>query len=91
MPRKSWIDAASAFHHIIARGMDRGKIIQNSTDKRNFLERLGEILKSTDMRFFAWALIPSHVHSSLKTDNSPVVRVMRRLLTGHAHNTPFSF
>ena len=45
MPRKSRIDAAGALHHIIARGIDRGKPFQDPTDKRNFLGRLGEILK----------------------------------------------
>ena len=45
MPRKSRIDAPGALHHIIARGIDRGKIFQDPTDKRNFLKRLSEILK----------------------------------------------
>jgi hypothetical protein len=45
MTRKSRIDAAGALHHIIARGIDRSKIFQDPTDKRNFLKRLAEILK----------------------------------------------
>ncbi len=44
MPRKSRIDAAGALHHIIARGIDRSKIFQDPTDKRNFLKRPAEIL-----------------------------------------------
>ena len=40
MPRKSRIDAAGALHHIIARGIDRSKIFQDPTAKRNFLKRL---------------------------------------------------
>ena len=83
MPRKSRIDAAGALHHIIARGIDRGKIFQDPTDKRNFIERLGEILKNTETRCFAWALIPNHFHLMLKTGKVPVATVMRRLLTGH--------
>ena len=31
MPRKSRIDAAGALHHVIARGIDRGKIFQDPT------------------------------------------------------------
>ena len=84
MPRKSRIDAAGALHHIIARGIDRGKIFQDPTDKRNFLERLGEILKGTETRCFAWALIANHFHLMLKTGNVPIATVMRKLLTGHA-------
>ncbi len=45
MPRKSQIDAAGALHHIIARGIDRSKIFQDPTDKRNFLKRLAELFK----------------------------------------------
>ena len=61
MPRKSRIDAAGALHHIIARGIDRSKIFQDPTDKRNFLKRLAEILKGTETHCYAWALIPNHV------------------------------
>ena len=53
MPRKSRIDAVGALHHVIARGIDRGKIFQDPTDKRNFINRLAEILKSTQTRCFA--------------------------------------
>ena len=48
MPRKSRIDAPGALHHIIARGIDRGKIFQDPAAKHNFLERLAEMLKDTE-------------------------------------------
>ena len=60
MPRKSRIDAPGGLQHIIARGIDRGKIFQDPTDKRNFLKRLAEILKATETRCYAWAIIPNH-------------------------------
>jgi hypothetical protein len=53
MPRKSRIDAAGALNHIIARGIDRCKIFQDPSDKLNFLERLGDVLKSTETRCYA--------------------------------------
>ena len=84
MPRKSRIDAPGGLQHIIARGIDRGKIFQDPTDKRNFLKRLAEILKATETRCYAWAIIPNHFHLLLRTGNTPVATVMRRLLTGHA-------
>ena len=61
MPRRSRIDAPGALHHIIARGIDRGKIFQDPADKRNFLKRLAEILKGTKTHCTAWALIPNHI------------------------------
>ena len=46
-------------HHIIARGIERCKIFRDDTDRNNFLDRLGGIVKDTDMSCFAWALIPN--------------------------------
>ena len=84
MPRKSRIDVAGALHHVIARGIDRSKIFQDPTDKRNFIDRLADIIKATETRCFAWAIIPNHFHLIIKTGNAPIATVMRRLLTGHA-------
>ncbi len=88
MPRKSRIDAAGALHHVIARGIERGKIFQDTADNRNFLQRLGRILNDTETRCYAWVLIPNHFHLLLRTGNVPIATVMRRLLTGYAlwHN-----
>jgi putative transposase len=88
MPRKSRIDAPGALHHIIARGIEGCKIFRDKTDRNNFLDRLGSIVKETDTRCFAWALIPNHFHLVLKTGYVPIATVMRRLLTGYAisHN-----
>jgi len=47
MPRKSRIDAPGAFHHIIARGIERSDIFKDNTDRNNFLNRLGGIIKET--------------------------------------------
>jgi len=62
MPRKSRINAAGASHHVFARGIDRGKIFQDPTEKRHFIERLEEIIKDTEMRCVAWATIPNDFH-----------------------------
>ena len=84
MPRRSRIDAPGALHHVIARGIEKRKIFQDDSDRNNFLERLGRILKETKTPCLAWAFIPSHVHLLLKTGQTPVATLMRRLLTGYA-------
>jgi putative transposase len=84
MPRKSRIDAPGALHHIIARGIERSKIFQDSKDRNIFLDRLGGIVLETETSCFAWALIPNHFHLLLKTGQVPIATVMRRLLTGYA-------
>jgi putative transposase len=84
MPRRSRIDTAGALHHIMVRGIERGTIFQNDTDRNHFVERLGEILQETKTRCYAWTLIPNHFHLLLRTGAVPISTVMSRLLTGYA-------
>jgi REP element-mobilizing transposase RayT len=84
MPRQSRIDTPGALHHIMARGIEGGKIYRNNYDREHFLERLEKILKETKTSCYAWALIPNHFHLLLRTGPIPITTVMRRLLTGYA-------
>ncbi|OPY79957.1 MAG: Transposase IS200 like protein [Syntrophorhabdus sp. PtaU1.Bin153] len=84
MPRKARIDAAGALHHIIVRGIERGVIFRDRTDRDRFVQRLSGILTETATQCFAWTLIPNHLHLLLKTGTTPIGRVMQKLLTGYA-------
>ena len=84
MPRKARIDAPGALHHIIVRGIERRRIFSDDQDRDNFVERLGDIVTETKTFCFAWALIPNHAHILLRTGQTPLATVMRRLLTGYA-------
>lgn len=88
MPRQARIDSPGALHHIIARGIEHGKIFRDDKDREFFITRLGELVAETRTQCFAWALIPNHFHLLLKTGNEPIAAFMRRLLTGYAvvHN-----
>jgi REP element-mobilizing transposase RayT len=86
MPRKSRIDAAGAVHHVIARGINKADIFSDEADYKSFLNRLGSVLTGTKTACFAWALMSNHFHLLLRTGNTPVSVVMRRLLTGYAVN-----
>jgi putative transposase len=88
MPRQARIDAPGAIHHIIARGIERGRIFRDDQDRGAFTARLGELVEETETKCFAWALIPNHFHLLLKTGNVPIASLMRRLMTGYAvsHN-----
>jgi REP element-mobilizing transposase RayT len=91
MPRKSRIDAHSALHHIIARGIDRKTIFKDHGDRDNFLDRLGNILSETHTVGSAWALIPNHFHLLLRTGTTAISTVIRRLLTGYAVSYNFRY
>jgi putative transposase len=84
MPRTARIDAPGALHHIICRGIERGKIFEDNADRDDFIHRLSTILKQTSTSCYAWALIPNHFHLLLRTGKEPIATVMRRLLTGYA-------
>jgi putative transposase len=84
MPRKARIDAPGALQHIIVRGIERRPIFCDDQDRDNFIERLGDIFTETQTDCFAWALIPNHAHILLRTGQTALATVMRRLLTGYA-------
>ena len=48
MPRRSRIDAVGALHHIIARGIQKGRIFPDDSDRNNCLERFGDIGEGTE-------------------------------------------
>jgi hypothetical protein len=50
MPRKARLDALGALHHIIVRGIERRKIFKDDSDRDNFLNRLGGILRERQTR-----------------------------------------
>jgi putative transposase len=84
MPRKSRIDAAGALHHVIGRGIARGRIFSSTTDREDFLNRLGDVIRDGKASCYAWALIPNHFHLLLRTGTASLSTMMRRLLTGYA-------
>ena len=84
MPRQARIDAPSALHHIIIRGIERNKIFQDDVDRDDFLNRIGNILPESKTGCYAWALLPNHAHILLRTGLVSIATIMRRLLTGYA-------
>lgn len=84
MPRQGRIDAPGAVHHITVRGIERRKIFLDDQDRSDFIKRLGDLVLETQTQCLAWALIPNHFHLLLRTGNTPIATLMRRLLTGYA-------
>ena len=84
MPRLARLDAAGVLHHLMIRGIERGKIFWDDQDREDFLDRLSRILPETDTPCYAWVFIPNHAHFLFRTGKVPLATVMRRLLTGYA-------
>ena len=86
MPRKSRMDAPGTLHHIIGRGIERGKIFRNIQDRQDFLSRLADLCREENLIVYAWALMPNHFHMLVRTGRQPLSASMRRILTGYVVN-----
>ncbi len=84
MPRRARLDAPGTLHHVIVRGIERRKIVNDVTDRKDFVGRLGELAAGTETAIYAWALMTNHAHILLRSSEFGLSGFMRRLLTGYA-------
>jgi len=84
MPRQARLDAPGTLHHVIVRGIERHRIVDDVADRKNFVARLGELASDTETSIYAWALMTNHAHILLRSSEVGLSGFMRRLLTGYA-------
>ncbi len=84
MPRQARLDAPGTLHHIIVRGIERRKIIDDDTDREDFVGRMGKIARKSETQIYAWALMINHAHIFIRSGPKGISHFMRRLLTGYA-------
>jgi len=86
MPRSARLDAPGVLHHVIGRGIEKGKIFLTVQDRKDFLSRLATLAQEGSLSVYAWSLLSNHFHLLCKTKERPLASSMRRLLTGYAVN-----
>jgi REP element-mobilizing transposase RayT len=86
MPRQARLDAPGTLHHVIIRGMEKGRIVDGQKDREMFISRLGEIALATKTAIYAWSLMINHAHLLVRSGPQGLSQFMRRLLTGYAIN-----
>lgn len=84
MPRRARLDAPGTLHHVIVRGIEKRRIVNDAADRKNFVRRLAELSADTETVIYAWALMPNHAHVLLRSSETGLSGFMRRLLTGYA-------
>jgi len=84
MPRQARLDAPGTLHHVIVRGIERGRIVDDRWDRGNFVSRMGQVASDTKTVIYAWALMTNHAHILLRSGPHGLSRFMRRFLTGYA-------
>jgi len=84
MPRQARLDAPGTLHHIIIRGIERRRIVDDGKDRKNFLDRFERAVNGTQTPVYAWALMTNHAHFLLRSGPEGIAILMRRFLTGYA-------
>jgi putative transposase len=84
MPRRARLDAPGTLHHVIVRGIEKRRIVNDVADRQNVVKRLGELSVVTKTAIYAWSLMTNHAHILLRSSEIGLSGFMRRLLTGYA-------
>lgn len=84
MPRQPRLDCSGTLHHVMIRGIERGRIVEDAKDRDHFVSRLGQCALDTKTAIYAWALMPNHAHILLRSGAGGLASFMRRFLTGYA-------
>lgn len=84
MPRQARLDSPGTLHHIMIRGIERRRIVDDDVDRHDFIRRLGTLVEETRTPIYAWALMNNHAHLLLCSGAMGLAKFMRRLLTGYA-------
>jgi len=86
MPRQARLDSPGTLHHVIIRGIERRRIVDDMEDQENFVSRLGKLATETETAIYAWALMTNHAHILLSSGAQGLAHFMRRFMTGYAVN-----
>ena len=84
MPRQARLDAPGTLHHVIIRGIEQRKIVEDREDREEFVSRMGQIAAETGTMIYAWSLMTNHAHILVRSAQKGLAEYMRRVLTGYA-------
>ncbi|MBI3849864.1 MAG: transposase [Verrucomicrobia bacterium] len=80
MARKLRVEYPGAIYHVLNRGDRREPIFRDDTDRRLFLETLGQTCARTGWQIHAWCLMGHHFHLVLETPQGNLVAGMKWFL-----------
>jgi len=68
----------------MVRGIERKRIVMDDKDRKDLMDRMGDLAAETNTAIYAWALLNNHAHILLQSGSCGLPAYMRRLLTGYA-------
>src|SRR3989337_4127399 len=86
MPRQARLDSPGTLHHVMIRGIEGRRIVDDDQDRSDFVLRLGDLAAASGTPIYAWALMSNHAHILLSSGVLGLAPFMRRFLTGYAVN-----
>jgi len=57
MPRHARLDSPGTLHHVMIRGIDKRRIVDDDQDRQEFGRRLGALAAETRTPVYCWALM----------------------------------
>jgi putative transposase len=67
MPRSARLDAPGTLHHVIIRGIERRRIVDDDQDREAFVDRLEQLSVDFKTPVYAWALMTNHAHLLIRS------------------------
>jgi REP element-mobilizing transposase RayT len=84
MPRQARLDVPGTLHHVMIRGIEKGKIVDDCKDRLTFIEYIGKTALENDVKIYAFALMTHHAHILFKSGKTGIFKYIRRFLTRYA-------
>lgn len=84
MPRQARLDSPGTLHHVMIRGIEGSPIVGGVKDRKEFVERMGNLARETGTKIYAWALMTNHAHIFLRSGPRGLSQYMRRFLGSYA-------
>lgn len=85
MPRRPRIEAAGAFHHVVAQGNGGAQIVRDDVDRVSLIRRLASSIGAFGWRCHAYCVLDTHLHLVVETPEPNLGRGIGQLTGGHAH------
>ena len=67
MTRQARLDAPGTLHHVVIRGIERGRIVQDDQDRKSFVSPLGNLAQNTETSIYARSPMTNHANMLLQS------------------------
>ena len=84
MPRQRRRKVLYGFYHVIAKGINREKIFNQTREKNYFKRILRKYLQEDEVEIYAYCIMSNHVHLIIKSELAVLAVFMAKCLAKYA-------